>query len=64
MVLGIPILQDRILCQGAWFPAHSNVTCTGKGVKLDSANQRTGINSYDDFIGLLEVLTPCEQETE
>ena len=24
---------------GVWFPANSNVTCTGKGVKIDSTNQ-------------------------
>ena len=36
---------------GVWFPAHSNVTCTGKGVKILSTNQLTRIDTYDDFIG-------------
>ena len=31
---------------GVWFPAHSNVTCTGKGVKIDPT--RTTI--YDNYI--------------
>ena len=26
--------KDRISLPGVWFPAHSNVTCTGKGVKI------------------------------
>ena len=38
-------LKTGLLCRGVcggrgvWFPAHSNVTCTGKGVKIDLTNQ-------------------------
>ena len=41
---------------GGWFPAYGNVTCIDKGVKIYSTKQKTRINSYDDFIGGLEVL--------
>ena len=27
-------LKTGLLCQGVWFPAYSNATCTGKGVKI------------------------------
>ena len=26
-------LKDRPSVRGVWFPAHSNITCTGKGMK-------------------------------
>ena len=42
--------------RGGWFPAHGNVTCTDKGVKIYSTSQKTRINSYDDFFGGLAVL--------
>ena len=42
---------------GVWFPTHSKVTCTGKGVEILPTYQRTRINSDDDFIGRLELLT-------
>ena len=32
-------------------PAHSNVTCIGKGVKIDPANQWTRITIYDNSVG-------------
>ena len=34
------------LCWGVWFPAHSNITCTGKGVKISqpiSVSELTGV---------------------
>ena len=32
-------LKTGLLRRRVWFPAHSNVTCTGKGVKIDLTNQ-------------------------
>ena len=39
-------------------------TCTGKGVNIYSANQWTRISCYDHFIGWLQELIFCDQETE
>ena len=39
---GIPF-KDRTSLPGVWFPAHSNVTCTGKGVEIDPTNRLTRI---------------------
>ena len=57
-------LKDRTSLLGVWFPAHSNVTCTGKCVKIDPTNQWTRITIYDNFIGWLVVLTLWAQETK
>ena len=32
-------LKDRTSLPGVWFPAHSNVICIGKVVKIDPSNQ-------------------------
>ena len=49
---------------GVWFPAYSNITCTGKGVKIDPTNQWIRITIYDNSVGWLEVLTLWTQETK
>ena len=36
---------------GGLVPPHSNITCTGKGVKIKSTNQWIRINSSNNFIG-------------
>ena len=51
MYVAYRVSETGRLCRGVWFPAHSNITCTGKGAKIESTNQWTRISSYDDFIG-------------
>ena len=36
---------------GVWFPAHCNITCIDKDVKIKSTNQWIRISRCDDFIG-------------
>ena len=47
---------------GVWFPAYSNITCTGKGVKILSTNQWFRITSCNELIGsavLNHCTAPC-----
>ena len=50
-------LKDKNFSAGeVWFPAHSNVIYTGKGVKIDPTNQWARITIYDNSTDWLEVL--------
>ena len=42
---------------GVWFPLDRQFTCTGKGVKIYSANQEIGNGLHDNLKGYLKVLS-------
>ena len=57
-------LKDRTSLLRGLVPSNTICTGSGKGVKIYSTNQLTGITSYINSIGSLEMLTQCDQETE